>query len=351
MANERYENLNGFRAFAAVGIVIMHVRANGGFGISGFFYDRVIASFTNLTFLFMLLSSFSLCCGYYERFRNRDISLEQFYRRRYQRIWPLFALLCTIELIVEHSLEAAYEWFADLTLAFGLLPNANISVVGVGWFIGVVFAFYMVFPFFVFLIGNRRRAWLTMAATIVLNLLCQVYFFDARHLLPGFMGKHNLIFSSMFFCAGGMIYLYRDLFKALAGRKLAGVGIVAAAVLAFCYTVNDSAVPLLALFVLLTILGLPETRFSRRVFQNRVVRFLGGMSMEIFLCHMFVYRVLERLKLLHLTGNEVVNYCLTCLATLIGTIAMALVIRALIDRCEKGFHKWIASGRERKETA
>ena len=63
-----------------------------------------------------------MCCGYYEQFKNGTISLEQFYKRRYQRIWPFFALLCTVELIVTHNLNALYEWFADLTLAFGLIP-------------------------------------------------------------------------------------------------------------------------------------------------------------------------------------------------------------------------------------
>ena len=103
---ERYENLDGFRALAAIGIILMHVRANGNFGISGFVYDSVIASFTNLTFLFMLLSAFSMCCGYYEKFRSGNIIIEQFYKRRYDRIWPYFALLCTIELIVDHSLNS-----------------------------------------------------------------------------------------------------------------------------------------------------------------------------------------------------------------------------------------------------
>lgn len=95
----------------------------------------------------MLLSAFSMCCGYYEKVKNGTLDLEHFYKRRYQRIWPFFAILCTLELIVEHKLTAFYEWIADLTLAFGLLPNPNISVVGVGWFLGVIFVFYMIFPF------------------------------------------------------------------------------------------------------------------------------------------------------------------------------------------------------------
>lgn len=252
---ERYENLDGLRAYACIGIVLMHIKANGSFGISGFFYDRVITSFTNFTFLFMLLSAFSMCCGYYERFQNNSISLEQFYKRRYQRIWPFFALLCTVELLVDHSLTSLYEWFADLTLAFGLLPNANISVVGVGWFIGMIFAFYMIFPFFVFLIGNKRRAWMVMRIAILLNILCQVYFFDGNHVVDSFTARTNLIYSSIFLVAGGLIYLYRETVKGLVRYKwLVLLATVAAAVC--IYVLEASVFNWLVFCALFTVLGI-----------------------------------------------------------------------------------------------
>ena len=38
---ERYENLDGLRAYSAVAIILMHVRANGSFAINGFFYNSV----------------------------------------------------------------------------------------------------------------------------------------------------------------------------------------------------------------------------------------------------------------------------------------------------------------------
>ena len=252
---ERYENLDGIRAYACIGILLMHIGANGDFGIDGFLFDRVIASFTNFTFLFMILSAFSMCCGYYERFKNNSISLDQFYIRRYQRIWPFFALLCTVELLFDHSLTSLYEWFADLTLAFGLLPNADISVVGVGWFLGVIFAFYMVFPFFVFLMGNKRRAWLVLCVTIVMNVLCQVYFFDGSHVIDSFAERTNLIYSSIFFVAGGMIYLYRDKIKEAVSLKWLLLVATIAAILLY-YTVSSNVFTMLILFSLLIAIGI-----------------------------------------------------------------------------------------------
>ena len=335
MGKERYENLDGLRAYACIGIVMMHIRANGNFGISGFFYDRMITSFTNFTFLFMLLSAFSMCCGYYERFKNNSISLEQFYKRRYQRIWPFFAVLCTVELLVDRSLRAYYEWFADLTLAFGLLPNANISVVGVGWFLGTIFVFYMIFPFFVFLMGNKKRAWLVMGITMVSNILCQLYFFDGNHVVAGFAARTNLIYSSIFFVAGGLIYLYRDQIKNW-NKWLVLLATVASIV--GIYTIKATAFTWLILCTLLTILGILGGT-AKVVFQNRFVRFLSSISMEIYLCHMFVYRVFEKVNLLHITGNEILNYVAVCIATICGAIAMSLVVKKIIEFAGKKLQK------------
>ena len=67
--NTRYDALDGVRAISAIGIVLMHVLANGNYNLSGFLFEKLIPSFTNLVFLFMVVSAFSMCCGYYEKIR------------------------------------------------------------------------------------------------------------------------------------------------------------------------------------------------------------------------------------------------------------------------------------------
>lgn len=71
---------------------------------------------------------------------------------------------------------SVYESIADITLVFSLLPNPNISIIGVGWFIGIVFLFYMLFPFFCYTIKNRKSAWLAMIISIFYNIASYCYF-------------------------------------------------------------------------------------------------------------------------------------------------------------------------------
>ena len=85
--------------------------------------------------------------------------MNDFYKKRYTRILPFFAFLCVVDLLVSPSIGSLYEFFVNITLCFGFLPNYGaITVIGVGWFLGIIFVFYMLYPFFVFLMDNKKRA-------------------------------------------------------------------------------------------------------------------------------------------------------------------------------------------------
>lgn len=214
----RYEGIEGLKAYAIIGIALMHVLANGKYGMGGFVFERFIPSFTNLVFLFMMVSGFGMCCGYYQKIVDQKISVEDFYKKRYIKIWPYFALLCALDFVISPSKNSLHEVFANLTLCQGLLPDAHISVIGVSWTLAVIFVFYMLFPFFCFLIGNKRRAWGVAAAALVFNWLCGSYF-NA--------GRTNIVYDAIYFIAGGLIFLYRKELAEFASKYK----IVAAAIL------------------------------------------------------------------------------------------------------------------------
>ena len=180
---DRYEGIDGLKAYAIIGIALMHILSNGEYGIGGFVFERLIPSFTNLVFLFMMVSGFGMCCGYYQKIVDQRISVEDFYKKRYIKIWPYFALLCALDIVISPSKESLFEVFANLTLCQGLLPNMRIEVIGVSWTLAVIFVFYLLFPFFCFLIGNKKRAWGVAVAALVFNILCGTYFFDGNHIV------------------------------------------------------------------------------------------------------------------------------------------------------------------------
>ena len=77
---ENFSSLDGLRAYAAVSIVLLHVLANLMIKPSdNILIGDVIPWFTNFTLLFMIISAFSMCCGYYERIKSGAITPAKFY--------------------------------------------------------------------------------------------------------------------------------------------------------------------------------------------------------------------------------------------------------------------------------
>ena len=89
---ERYEGIDGLKAYAILGIVLMHVLSNSNFNLTGFVFKNLIPSFTNLVFLFMMVSGFGMCCGYYQKFKDKQIDINEFYKKRYNNM----AIFCNV---------------------------------------------------------------------------------------------------------------------------------------------------------------------------------------------------------------------------------------------------------------
>lgn len=241
------------------------------------------------------------------------------------KILPFFACLCLLDFVLSPSLDQLYNLFANLTLCFNFIPNARIPMIGVGWFLGLVFAFYLLFPFFVFMLDNKRRGWFSLLIALILAGLSTFYSFNGDIAVPD-VGRRNIIYSMPLFMAGGMIYLYRD--------KLKSEGVRQSLVLALCIllTVIFFAFPQLrssrfhllvsemVLFGSWLIYALGSKDF---ILNNRIVRFLSGISMEIYLCHMVVFRIVEKAHIERFITDCDTLYILTCILVIIGAVAIS----------------------------
>ena len=63
------------------------------------------------------------------------------------------------------------------------------------------------------------------------------------------------------------------------------------------------------------------------VLNNKVAKYLSGISMEIYLCHMMFFRVASMFHLDKFIHNNDMLYVATCIATLIGAICFSHIIK------------------------
>lgn len=305
---KHYGTLDGLRMIAAFGIVMMHIQANTDYQLSGFIYDRVIPSFTNFTFLFMVISAFGMCCGYYEKVLINQIDWETFYLKRFKKIFPFFSLLVLLDILVSPSINSLYEGFADITLLFGFIPQ-SMNVIGVGWFIGLVFVFYLIFPFYCVLIKTKKRAWIIFLISLIYNFVCNNYFE---------LGRSNILYSGCFFIAGGLIYLYRnEIFKI---KQFPLLCLLIFVIVSY-YLLNGSFLMCLIASIMLVVYAVGS---SSKLLDNSITHFFSNISLEIYLSHMFIFRILEKLNLLALTKIGGVSYMITVFLVIVGASMFAL---------------------------
>lgn len=313
-----YKGLDGLRTIACIGIILMHMlsRDNNSY-ILPKGVEKVILSFTDFVFLFMAISAFGLCCGYYDRILSRQVDLVEFYKKRYMKVLPFFSLIVFIDVIVEFSREVVIEALADVSLSFGLFPN-NITVIGVAWYLGLVFAFYMIFPFYCVLMRSKKNAWMTFGISLVLNYMMDSYFG---------LSRQNIVFSFCFFVLGGLIYLYKDKLKKI--EPIMTIFLVVISVCLFFRIGSNTYTQLLLTFALMVF---AISDLGGILFQNIVFKFISQISLELYLCHMVIFRGIERLKLNTRFGNGIVQYIVTISLVISFSIIFIIVVKKIGEK-------------------
>lgn len=320
-SKDRFVNIDGLRTIACIGIVLMHIMTNINYSLQLVVIPKVIDQFGNFVFLFMIISSFAMCCGYYDKFKNNTIDTEMYYSKRVKKILPFFLFLVVVDVITEHNLSSVIEGFADSTLLFGFIQK-EISVIGVAWFLGLIFIFYIMFPYFVYLFSNKKRAWIVTFFAALMNIT-SIYYFNIE--------RSNMFYSFIYFCIGGLIYLYRDsIIKFCKNYKIIGLISVILSICFYCIIPMDNEyLILLKTGVVAFSILLYAISYKSILLGNRITKFIGNISFEIYLCHMVVFRIIEKLKLTHVVNNNFLSYVIVFSLVFCGSVILSIIFKTI----------------------
>lgn len=151
--------------------------------------------------------------------------------------------------------------------------------------------------------------------SLLYNFVCAEYFE---------VGRSNILYSACFFLAGGLIYLYR---KELARiSPYIAVALAVASIVAY-YLIGSCAMTCLLVSACLLICTIVV---RGGVLENRITRFFSNISMVIYLSHMVLFRVIERLGLNTRFGNGWLQYLITVALVLVATAVFAVVMKKVI---------------------
>jgi len=327
---ERYDNLDGLRAISCLCIIAMHIIANADYTLHPVL-RAIIESWTHFVPLFLMISGFGMFCGYYEYFKSGSIDLNSFYTKRYKKLLPFFLTLIVIDILMDRSTIHIIEGITEVSLVFGLLPNNELSVIGVSWTLGVIFLFYMLFPFIVYLCWTKKRAWLTFVWSIVISLFCSLYYFTDKFVVEGFASRHNFLYCAPFFVGGGIVYQNREAIKSVLQRfKRIWLMICVCLTVVWYFVpsddINSFMVKNLILFSSWLMYAISVDNI---VLSNKAMKYLSGISLELYLAQMVIFRVIEKAHCLYLVGHGWTSFLIAWILVIGGLIAFIEIWKRL----------------------
>lgn len=142
------------------------------------------------------------------------------------------------------------------------------------------------------------------------------------------MERENILYSAIFFMAGGLIYLYRDKVERLKNNRIVAVIILAITASAYYFLSQNDLV--MAVFSVAIIIFAITT--DGKLGENKLIKKLSSISFEVYLSHMMIYRVLERVKITHIFGVNAFSYGMTAVLTLAGAIVFSCIAKVVLEK-------------------
>lgn len=295
-SKEKFPALTGIRAVGAAAVFFVHLPFEFGFKL-------VI----DVMAFFFVLSGFLIFYLYHENIAVRAGKLKQYFVNRFARIYPVYFLLVTIAIFLQHDFRTVFL-VKNYTLTHALFYNQADRAIQQSWSITAEECFYLLAPFIMYLV---RRFNFVVSLLFGALLLCMALFIATWPV--SLLHTGQFVFSVTFF--GHFFEFYCGIFLALLmlkrkhahgfylkGKKytiLGSIGILTTTgILILSNNMNDPAQA--TQFILINNFILPvavavfyfglmvEKSITASVLSSKLFTLLGRTSYAFYLVHVIV---------------------------------------------------------------
>lgn len=287
-----FPSLSILRIFGAFLIVTMHVYVLGSFAFNNSYVDLIVRHLSCFVELFFLLSGFSISCGYFDRILNGSFNdIKKYYISRFIKIVPLFLIINLIEMVLTFEFPQSLVYvFSNMTMLFGFMSNAAMPVASLGWTLGVIFCFYLLFPFIVSIMSSRKGEIIALIISFLLFVVMKYFFVQTGE-------RQNIILWLFHFVLGVSIYKNINIFRKMESKiwifVLYIVFVVCATVGYFALVANSFDVSLITPF-LFSAWIIMFLNFNGEIFEKTFFKYVGTISFDVYLLQMLVFRFVEK---------------------------------------------------------
>ena len=79
--------------------------------------------------------------------------------------------------------------------------------------------------------------------------------------------------------------------------------------------------------------------YDSKVLNNKFTNFIGNISLEIYLCHMVIFRIVEKFRISTLFSSSWMVYIFTSIIVLFGAIIVASCFKYVYGKIERIVYK------------
>ena len=368
--------LDGIRAIAILIIVWYHIWQQSWLepAIGPINLDWLVRNGSILVDMMILLSGFCLFLPYAREMvlGEKTGHCREFYIKRVARIVPSYYVSLLIVLLFFALPQGEYtdnlpflrnDLLSHLTFTHNLFEDVVLGthLNGVLWTIAVEVQFYIIFP----LLAKcfRKQPILTYIGMVAVGLISS-YLISSRFdtLVQPLYVNHTLTFFSVF--ANGMLGAWVYVLYAKKRKKktlaegILGIAMAVGGIVIFrhfcdwrltCGSETKWQVEnryLLSLLFLLIVVGtILSMRWFQKIWNNRLMTFLAGISFNLYICHQYIAVKLKEFRIPYWPGEELPNMTGNVewqrkysVLVLVVSVAVATAMTYLVERPAA---KWI----------
>ncbi|MBR2529387.1 MAG: acyltransferase [Blautia sp.] len=255
---------------------------------------------------------------YYSMIRHRNILI--FYKNRALRIFPVYMLIIPFRIMIDMIYDG-YTW-KDAVYRYSLVSFFMDGTL-VTWFIAGILVLYLCFPVIYYILKRNENAFLVFAA-LYLVCVCMIHHMSQNGIeIPGWLRRDVFYIRVLPFLTGayyGKISRndHGSLVKIL--YEKANILIIMLAYF-FCLCVYDIQYNTVDMWYILRLLFFPisvlvitgSAFVINKTNKNTFLRFLGKMTLELYLLHEWMLHIASKLLFQYMERN----FCTTVLLNIL----------------------------------
>lgn len=166
-----------------------------------------------------------------------------------------------------------------------------------------------------------------------------VLFYDRKICYGKFCDASFILYCLPYFLIGGIVYLYKDEIERFVNQfKVISLCVVLALTVGYYITpdvINSINIVVIKTLILYTgWLGL-ALGYDNRLMNNKFTNYISNLSMEMYLSHMVVFRIVEKIGIMERIESPVIRYMTTYLLLVMLLVMGLTIYRKAINKLDE----------------